>query len=136
MSYYFVLLNSQLFENFIIEFFLFKNQKVEKYNNNFRVKMKPLNSCLKLKERLLELLSESTVLGVSKIISAKRFFFRIMWASLLISSSIACFFYTSKNFIDFFNYETITTLSNIQEESSLLPAVTICNKENPLEQGV
>ena len=88
------------------------------------------NSSFKLKKRILELLSESTVHGVSKIVSARRLFFRIMWILLLIGFSTLCFIFTTKSFIEFFAYETITTMSTIQENSSLFPAVTICNKNN------
>ena len=89
------------------------------------------DSSLKLKKRILELLSESTVHGISKIISARRLFFRTMWIFLLVSFSTACFIYTTKSFIEFFAYETITTISTIDEDSSVFPAVTICSLNNP-----
>jgi len=79
------------------------------------------DSSLKLKKRILELLSESTVHGISKIISARRLFFRTMWIFLLVSFSTVCFIYTTKSFIEFFAYETITTISTIDEDSSVFP---------------
>jgi len=79
-----------------------------------------------IKQRIKELLSESTVHGISRIVKSKRLVFKIVWLIFFIASSTTGSYYVIDSIFDYFKCQTITTIKVIQEKQSQFPTVSFC----------
>jgi len=80
----------------------------------------------KAKERISQLLSQSTAHGIPNMLRANSFFFKSVWLIFFIISAFACLFYTAKSIQDYFEYSTVTSIKVINEKYSQFPTISIC----------
>ena len=79
------------------------------------------------KTSLKDLVKEVTIQGIPKILTSKRISFKFMWLILLIGSSLSCAYFVSKCFVEYFNYEYITSIKTIVDTLTIFPTVSICS---------
>ena len=80
----------------------------------------------KHKERIKELLSASTAHGIPNIVKSDYLIIKIMWAIFFIASTCAGSYFTLDSILDYFKFNTITTIQVIGEEQPEFPTVSLC----------
>jgi len=81
---------------------------------------------------LKELLADSTVHGIPRLVRSKSFLSKLVWLAFFIISCCYCVYLIFETIFDFFEYNTIISFDNYPEVPSLFPAITICNL-NPFQ---
>ena len=66
----------------------------------------------------------------SKIFLTQNVILQLTWLGLFLIFTALTAYFVSKNFLDFFSYETVSKIDIIDEKPTEFPAVTICNS-NP-----
>lgn len=99
---------------------LFENAKEEKELKKMR----------KIAESVKSLMLDSTIQGIPKILRTKRLFFKIMWFSFLFGSGLACGYFVTKTFVDFLEYDTITSIETVIDHQLEFPTFSFCNYAN------
>lgn len=96
---------------------------------------KPLeNSLLKqqkstfnlIKTRANEIVLTLSIHGVPSIFRTKRAFCKIAWLLLTLLFSGACIYFSTDCILDYLNYDTVTSISEITEQESEFPTISIC----------
>ena len=100
-----------------------RNQSIQTYENERKQKEK----AKRIKKNLNEILVNSTSHGIPNIIRANSLFLKIMWSLFFILSTCTCFFYIAKIITEFLKFNTVTTISFINERQSLFPTVSFCS---------
>jgi len=91
---------------------------------------------IKNKNRLKEILSASNAHAVPHLVGKQNKYLKIIWFVCFLLSLCACFYFLSRTLNDYLHYTTITSIHIINEQPSLFPTVTICNRRDhglPLE---
>jgi hypothetical protein len=83
----------------------------------------------KEKKQIVELLFNSTVICISKMMRSSNSFVKIMWFTVFIISTSCCGFYTIKNISDYLKkiYSTVTSIQEINEHQSQFPTISFCS---------
>ena len=81
---------------------------------------------MQLIETSKKLASESTVIGLARIVRAETTFMKITWVLMTLVSLAFGLYLTSETVKDYLQYDVFTTIKNIQAISILLPSVTFC----------
>lgn len=110
-----------------------KKAKISKENFN-----KTLKTCNKSKikftkssfQSITRVVESSSIHGIPQVVRTQRLCFKIIWILFTIGSSFTCSYFTIKTFLDYFNYDTITKIKNINEFRFQFPTVSICNYQN------
>ena len=76
----------------------------------------------------METMKESTIHGLSNTFRAKHKVSKIMWILLFLTSFSFCIFFMTQSASQYFEFNVITTIREINEDELLFPVVTICNK--------
>jgi hypothetical protein len=84
---------------------------------------------LRLKNLVVETLSNTACHGASNFIRSKSIFFKLMWLLAIISSLSACSFILIQTFIDYFQFDVVTKIRVIQENEPDFPMITFCEQE-------
>lgn len=84
----------------------------------------------KIRRPLHDLIKVSTIQGIPKIFTSKRNSFRIMWVILSLVSTVFCAFFSTKSVLEYYNYETVTSIKTINEQQSEFPTISICHYNN------
>jgi hypothetical protein len=85
------------------------------------------NSKLKqLKENFIEHLKYSSAHGVPRLALPRNLFFKIMWITFISISITTGSNFVIKNIKDYFEYKTVTTISEITESHAEFPTITFC----------
>ena len=69
----------------------------------------------------------TTIHGFPNIFQTKSITIRIMWIICFLASNAFCCYIISTNIMNYFKYEVVTAIKNIQKDSLPFPAVTVCN---------
>jgi hypothetical protein len=95
------------------------------------IKIKHREKLSKIKFLIFEWFQSVTYHCFPKIFKEKtRFCMRFIWALIfLIFSSLTCYILVN-NIISYYKYSVVSTIQIVSEETSVFPAVTICNS-NP-----
>jgi hypothetical protein len=80
-----------------------------------------------LKEITAEVFSNSTMHGLSRIITAKSWIIKFIWITFLISSIGWFVSYSIQSLYDFWAYKVTTEIRTIYETPTIFPTITICN---------
>ena len=80
-----------------------------------------------IKERISELLFDSTSYAIPHLIKSQRVFNKIFWVFFLIISIIISFYYTYEAINEYYNYEIVTEIRNEYEQPAEFPTITICS---------
>ena len=80
------------------------------------------------KEIVEDVLSNSTMHGLSKVIKAKNWSLRIMWLVCLFVGMGSFAKFSLNSVSDFWDYEVTTKIRRIYETPTIFPTVSICNK--------
>ena len=81
-----------------------------------------------LKEVTEDVLSNSTMHGLSRIIKAKSWIIKFIWIVFLVSSICWFISYSIESLYDYLDYKVTTEIRTIYETPTIFPTVTICNK--------
>jgi hypothetical protein len=82
---------------------------------------------IKLKQRLYELLLNTSAHGVPRLLRAKNLFFILMWLFFLCASILIGSYFVINTIFDYLKYETITSIQVITEEQSQFPSISFCS---------
>ena len=93
-----------------------------------KISKKNTKNLILFKEMVKEVLSESTMHGLSKTIKSKSWTLKLMWLVTLTLS--ICFFtkLSANSVSNFLSYEVTTKIRRVYESPTIFPTVTICNK--------
>ena len=106
-----------------------KMNKINVIQSNPVVPSRNISKINKIKEKTFELLSTSTLHGLSRLTKAKinkKKFFIFMWFTFILTSFSAGSFFVIDNIIDYLKFNTVTTIDLINERESQFPTVSIC----------
>ena len=82
-----------------------------------------------VKEITAEVFSNSTMHGLSRIIKAKSWIIKLIWAAFLVTS-ICCFVsYSIESLYDFLDFKVTTEIRTIYETPTIFPTVVFCNSK-------
>jgi hypothetical protein len=84
------------------------------------------NKIKKIKKKTSKLLKVSTFHGLPNIVRAKKAIIIIMWIIVTFLSTCAGSYFIIDDIIDFFKYNTVTTLQEVYEQQSQFPTISIC----------
>jgi len=84
------------------------------------------NNLNRARERVSELLSQSTVNGIPNMLRANTFSLKSMWLIFFIISTCTCLYFTCDSIQDYFKYSTVTSIKVINEKYSQFPAISFC----------
>ncbi|RMZ92818.1 acid-sensing ion channel 1 [Brachionus plicatilis] len=76
-----------------------------------------------------------TMHGFPNIFRTKYITVRMMWIILFLFSNGFCFYIITKNIMNFFKYEVVTTIKVAERDSLPFPAVTVCNANSFVTEG-
>ena len=76
---------------------------------------------------LSELIGDSTVHGIPKILKSKSIFMKTVWLLFTAASLYFCTKQIMKSIEDYLSYGTVTTFENKVEMPAEFPAITLCN---------
>jgi hypothetical protein len=76
----------------------------------------------------LDFLKKTTIHGLYSIGISKNNFLRSIWIISLIISAALCGYTIMKSINDYLSYEVMTKIREINEEKSIFPTVSICNR--------
>jgi len=113
---------------------MLKKAKLKEENNliserkNF--KNKSNKTIEKIKQKIKQLLLVSTSHGLPHAFKSNRIFFKIMWLSLFITSSLLGINTVIGTINAYINYEIVTKIDVITEMPTHFPAITIINLRN------
>ena len=79
---------------------------------------------------LAEACSTTTAHGLPNIVNAKYIPLKLIWMFCCVLSISLCGYLTTRNVLDFLNYEVVTKITVNQEIPIIFPTITICNR-NP-----
>jgi len=80
----------------------------------------------KVKNRIKELLVNSSAHGIPNILRENRLCIKAIWLIFFIASTSLCAFYTIDSIADYMKFNTITTVKITHEQSIQFPTVTLC----------
>lgn len=84
------------------------------------------NVTLKLKNSILEIMSVSSVHGMSNLVETDRKFIRFLWIFCMLFSSAGCGYFITKTVTDYLSYDVVSLIDIINEEYSEFPTVSMC----------
>ncbi len=79
-----------------------------------------------IKKSIHSIVEISTLHGLQNILKTKYFFIKLMWLTFIFTSSITCSYFVIKSIVEYFNYNTITTIDVINEQQSQFPTISFC----------
>ncbi len=79
-----------------------------------------------LKENITEHLKHSSAHGIARLTLSRNLFFKIMWITFISISIATGSNFVIKNIKDYFEYKTVTTISEITESHAEFPTITFC----------
>lgn len=79
-----------------------------------------------MRDKLIELLLNSTVHAVPNMLRTKSSFLKIMCLVFFFSSTYACIYYTLDSIADFLKYKTVTSINIVNENQPQFPAISFC----------
>lgn len=82
---------------------------------------------VKLKQKLNELLLNTSAHGFPRLLRAKNLFFILMWLFFLCASILFGSYFVINTIFDYLKYETITSIQVITEEQSQFPSISFCS---------
>jgi len=85
----------------------------------------------KFKKSIIESLDSSSFQFILHPIKSKRFLVKSIQIIFLLITIFTSFYYVYLNLIDYFNYDTITSIYQIDEMESEFPTVSFCNPNMP-----
>jgi len=102
-------------------------ENTNKIENLQSVQLTDKNKPLKMtKEKISQLLRQSTAHGIPNMLRASSFLLKSMWLIFVIISTCTCLYFTIKSIQDYFKYSTVTTIKEINEKYSQFPTISIC----------
>ncbi len=84
------------------------------------------NNNSKLKEKILKLISESSMSYNLKPFSSDRFISRIFWIIFIYLLMSLCGYYIVLNVNDYLRYDTVTSIHTISEKKAQFPTISFC----------
>jgi len=84
------------------------------------------NKIKKIKQKISSILEVSSFHGLPNIVRAKKAIIIIMWIIVTFLSTCAGAYFIIDDIIDFFKYNTVTTLQEVCEQQSQFPTISIC----------
>ena len=78
--------------------------------------------------------ADTTAHGLARIVAAKSWPARLFWIAIFISASIFSVIQIYRSVGAYFSFPTKTTVSLVNKEQLMFPAVTVCNI-NPFKQS-
>jgi hypothetical protein len=82
------------------------------------------------KKKIKEILATSNAHAVPHLVGKQNKYLKIIWLFMFVASICACYYFLSKTIFDYFSYTKVTSIHIINEQPSLLPAITICNRKD------
>jgi len=83
-----------------------------------------------LKKQILDIISSSTLSYLISPIRSKRLLIKIIWIVFLIGFLFASIYYVLINILDFLQYDTTTSIYEINEQQAYFPTISLCNTKN------
>lgn len=85
-------------------------------------------------ETLKELVADSTIHGLPRIIKSKHILMKIIWSICFLACACYCSYLMVDMICDFLNFDYVTTIDTVYETPAKFPAVTICST-NPFQNN-
>jgi len=79
-----------------------------------------------IKEKISDILADSTVYGVPKLFQSKRVLFKFFWLAFLFMGSVASAYYIWDAVNSYYDYEVITKIESVYEQPMLFPTISFC----------
>ncbi len=80
-----------------------------------------------LKEKVIELIQNTTAYGIPKLIRSRNLFNKVLWLSFILLSSIFACIYIYMYMVDYFNFNVVTVVSTEYDPPTEFPTVTFCS---------
>ena len=80
-----------------------------------------------LKEKAIELIQETTVYGLPKLLRSKQIFSKVLWLIFLLLSPIPAFIFIYKDIVDFSDLNVVTAIKTEYDQPTEFPTVTFCS---------
>ena len=77
-------------------------------------------------QKFIDLLSESTVYGLSQFFLRKQIFFKLFWLVFLLTGSIVSVYFIWDSINAYLDYEVITKIESKYEQPMLFPTISFC----------
>ena len=77
-------------------------------------------------ERIKDILKESSLPGISRIIKIQNKLIKFIWVILLILLYYWCGIFLASTIIGYLNYEVVSNINVYHEQSSPFPAISFC----------
>jgi hypothetical protein len=84
-----------------------------------------------LKSTLVDIILASSIHGLPGVFRTRKLFFKFVWAISFLLSSAACVYMLINSFVEYFDFDFVTTTTIKKEMPATFPKITICNN-NPL----
>jgi dolichol kinase len=88
------------------------------------------NSSKDYKTPIKEILSSSSLSYLLSPIRSKRLVIKIIWIIFLIGFLFGSIYYVVLNVLDYLQYETTTSIYEVNEQEAEFPTVSFCNTKN------
>ena len=75
-------------------------------------------------------LLSSSAHGLPRLLRSKNCVIKILWSIALVTSTICGSYFVIKNSLDYLKYETVTTISLIEENEVEFPTLSFCSLNN------
>ena len=82
-----------------------------------------------LKEKVTELIQNTTAYGAPKLLRSKNIFNRVLWLSFILLSNVFACIYIYSYMVDYLNYNVVTVVSTEYDPPTEFPTVTFCSME-------
>ena len=79
-----------------------------------------------VKSRSYDLILSMSIHGLPSIFRTKRAFFKLMWLLLTLLFTSACIYFSVNSILDYLQYDTITSITEMYEQESEFPTISIC----------
>jgi len=99
--------------------------KSAEYNNSIQIK-KSNGKRDRIKKKIVDILSMSTAHGIPNILRSNHLFLIIMWSIVCGLSVCIGSYFVIDNVLDYLKYNTVSTISVINEQSVQFPTISIC----------
>jgi hypothetical protein len=81
----------------------------------------------KIKKSIIDILLASTAHGIPNIFRSNNLFLILMWSTVCCISVVIGSYFVLDNILDYLNYNTVTTISVVNEKSTEFPTISLCS---------
>jgi len=97
-----------------------------------------MNLKIRLKKIICELVQDSTVYGLPKILRSKRTYSRVFWVFFFFASLTAASYYIVTDLVDYFSYDVVTVVKTVYDQHPEFPTISFCSRKQniPFKNGL